>query len=227
MNIFTIYAHHEPSSFTSALKNVASSVLSAQGHELFETDLYASGFAPKAEKYDFVTTSGEHFNYMLEQRHAAQHDNAFAPDIKEEINKLLISDLVIIHTPIWWFSVPAVLKGWFDRVLAMGVAWDGGKIYETGLLRGKSVMLCAVAGGPKEYYQVNGRHKATMEQILHPIQHGTFAFCGMDVIEPFIVYNALGLDRSGREAVLKEYTFKIENIVNSPSYLHKYDYNTK
>lgn len=223
MNIFTIYAHHEPSSLTSALKNVAASVLTSQGHELFETDLYGSGFSPKAEKYDFVVSSGGHFNYMLEQRYAAQHGRTFAPDITEEINKLLVSDLVIIHTPIWWFSVPAVLKGWFDRVLAMGVAWDGGKIYENGLLRGKSVMLCAVAGGPREYYQQNGRHKATMEQILHPIHHGTFAFCGMDVIEPFIVYNSLGMDQASREALLKEYTFKIEHIEDSPSFLHKFD----
>lgn len=223
MTILSIYAHHEPSSFTAALKNVSASVLSSQGHRLLESDLYASGFSPKAEKYDFVTSSGDHFNYMLEQKHAAQADMSFAPDIKSEIDKLMMADMLIVHTPIWWFSVPAVLKGWFDRVLAMGVAWDGGKIYEKGLLRGKSVMLCAVAGGPKDYYRVDGRHKATMQQILHPIHHGTFAFCGMDVIEPFVVYNSLGLDQGGRDLVLKEYTFKVSNVVSSPSFLHKYD----
>ncbi len=224
MNILSVYAHHEPSSLTSALKNVASSVILSQGHELLESDLYGSGFAPKAEKYDFETTTGGHFNYMLEQRHAAGQDLAFAPDIKQELQKLQSADIIIFHTPIWWFSVPAVLKGWFDRVLAMGVAWDGGKIYENGLLKGKSAMLCAVAGGPQEYYQPGGRHQASMQQILHPIHHGTFAFCGMDVIEPFVVYNSLGLDEPSREAVLKEYQFKIEHIIDSPAYLHKYDY---
>lgn len=223
MNILSVYAHHEPSSLTAALKNVATSTLASQGHQLYESDLYGSGFSPKAEKYDFVTTSGGHFNYMLEQRHAALQDMSFAPDISDEIGKLLAADVIIFHTPIWWFSVPAVLKGWFDRVLAMGVAWNGGKIYEDGLLRGKSVMVCAVAGGPKEYYQVNGKHQATMLQILHPIHHGTFAFCGLDVIEPFIVYNSLGLDEPARETVLKEYQFKIEHIIDSPAYLHKYD----
>jgi len=223
MNILSVYAHHEPSSLTSALKNVATSTLLSQGHQLIETDLYGSGFSPKAEKYDFVTSSGGHFNYMLEQRHAAQSGMAFAPDIADEIGKLLAADVIIFHTPIWWFSVPAVLKGWFDRVLAMGVAWDGGKIYENGLLRGKSVMLCAVAGGPKEYYQPGGRHQASMQQILHPIHHGTFAFCGMDVIEPFIVYNSLGLDEQARDATLKDYQFKVEHIIDSPAYLHKYD----
>lgn len=223
MNILSIYAHHEPSSLTSALKNVAVSTLTSQGHQLFETDLYGSGFSPKAEKYDFATSSGGHFNYMLEQRHAAQGGMTFAPDIADEIGKMLAADVIIFHTPIWWFSVPAVLKGWFDRVLAMGVAWDGGKIYDQGLLRGKSAMLCVVAGGPKEYYQVSGKHQATMQQILHPIQHGTFAFCGLDVIEPFIVYNSLGLDNQACNDVLKEYQFKIDHIIDSPSYFHKYD----
>lgn len=223
MNILSVYAHHEPSSLTAALKNVSTSTLTKQGHQLYETDLYASGFAPKAEKFDFVTSRGGHFNYMLEQQHAAQQNMSFAPDITDEIGKVLASDIIIFHTPIWWFSVPAVLKGWFDRVLAMGVAWDGGKIYENGLLRGKSAMLCAVAGGPKEYYQVNGRHQATMNQILHPIHHGTFAFCGMNVLEPFVVYNSLGLDTAGCEAVLKDYQFRVEHIVDSPSYFHRYD----
>lgn len=160
---------------------------------------------------------------MLEQRFASNNGLAFAPDIISELDKIRQADLVIFHTPIWWFSVPAVLKGWFDRVLVMGVAWDGGKIYENGLFRGKTAMLCAVAGGPREYYQENGKHKATMNQILHPIHHGTFAFCGMDVLEPFVVYNALGETSVGYEQILKDYQFKIDNLLTSPTYLQKFD----
>ena len=223
MNILSIYVHHEPSSFTAALKNTATSLLLSQGHNLVESDLYGSGFSVKAEKYDFNVMSGTHFNYMLEQRFAAAKDMAFAADITAEIEKLMAAELIIIHTPIWWLSVPAALKGWFDRVLAMGVAWDGGRIYENGLLRGKKVMLCAVAGGPKEYYQQEGKHRATIEQLLHPIQWGTLAFCGMDVLEPFVVFNALGLDSNDRAQVMREYQFKVEHIIDSPTYLHKYD----
>lgn len=223
MNILTIYAHHEPTSFTAALKNVSISVLSGQGHNMFETDLYGSGFAPKAEKYDFTTTTGGQFNYMLEQRNAAHNSMAFAPDIVAELEKLAQAELIIIHTPIWWFSVPAVLKGWFDRVLAMGVAWDGGKIYEKGLMRGKKVMLCVVAGGPQEYYRPDGKHAATMTEILHPIQHGTFSFCGFDVLDPYIVYNSLGMNQNQRAEVLKQYQFKVEHVVDSPSYFSKFD----
>ena len=223
MNILSVYAHHEPSSFTGALKNTATSILSNQGHSVVESDLYAMGFSAKAEKYDFNTYSGGHFNYMLEQRYAANNGGTFSVDIIGELNKIKNADIIIFHTPIWWFSVPAVLKGWFDRVLAMGVTWDGGKIYEKGLLRGKTAFICAVAGGPKDFYRPEGKHKATIEDILHPIHHGTLAFCGMDVLEPFVVFNALGLDSNDRARVLKEYQFKIEHLIDSPTYLIKYD----
>jgi NAD(P)H dehydrogenase (quinone) len=222
MNILSLYCHHEPSSFTSSLKNVATSVLVSQGHQVVEDDLYASGFEAKAEKYDFTVLSGNHFNYMLEQSYAVKKGMAFAPDIQAEIQKLLKADIILIHTPIWWLSVPALLKGWFDRVLVMGIAWDGGKIYEKGLLRGKSVMLSVVAGGPPEFFQPEGKHKATIGQILHPIHHGTLAFCGLDIMEPFVVFNSFGLNTIERAAVLKDYQSRIEHLVDNPNYLYKY-----
>jgi len=223
MTILSVYAHHEPASLTSSLKNVAFSVLSHQGHKVLESDLYGSGFSPIAEKFDFTTTSGKHFNYMLEQKHAQLSGMGFAPDIVGELEKVAQADVLLFHTPLWWLSVPAVLKGWFDRVLAMGVAWDGGKIYEKGLLRGKKAMLCVVAGGPEDYFREDGKHQATIQQVLHPIQHGTLAFCGLDVIEPFVVLNSLGKDEQELAQVLQEYQFKIEHIIDSPAYYHMFD----
>ncbi|MEX1995209.1 MAG: NAD(P)H-dependent oxidoreductase, partial [Candidatus Saccharimonadales bacterium] len=158
MNILIVYAHHEPSSFTAAMKNQAAEYLTRQGHSVTISDLYGQGFSAVAQKWDFVTTSGNHFNYMLEQKHAAQLNMAFSPDIVGEIQKIQAADLILFLTPIWWFGVPAILKGWFDRVLAMGVVWNSGQIYESGLLRGKQAMVIAAAGGPAHYYQENGKH---------------------------------------------------------------------
>jgi NAD(P)H dehydrogenase (quinone) len=222
VNIFIVYAHHEPSSFTSAMKNLATEVFTAQGHSVVISDLYGQGFSPLAQKWDFVTTSGRHINYMFEQKHAANLDLAFSPDILGEIKKLRSADLVLFVTPIWWFSVPAILKGWFDRILAMGVAWDGGKIYEDGLLRGKQAMIIAAAGGPAEYYHEQGRHRATAVQVLHPINHGTLAFCGMDVHEPFVAMNVLGQDTSARAKTLTELQFRLEHLFDSPEWLIRF-----
>lgn len=222
MNVLIVYAHHEPTSFTSSMKNLAIETLGQQGHSVVVSDLYGQGFNPTAQKWDFVTTSGGHFNYMLEQRHAARLDNAFSPDILGEIQKLQTAEVVLFVTPIWWFSVPAILKGWFDRVLAMGVAWDSGKFYENGLLRGKQAMVVATAGHPAEYYQPNGKHKANSQQILHPINHGTLAFCGFNVHEPYVALNILGLDDAGRAKALKDLEFRLTNMLASPQWLTFY-----
>ncbi len=222
-NILIVYAHHEPTSFTSAMKNVAVEVLSHQGHQVVVSDLYAEGFNPTAQKWDFVTTSGDHFNYMLEQKHAAKLGMTFSPDILGEINKLKAADLTILVTPIWWFGVPAILKGWFDRVLAMGVTWDGGKIYEQGLMLGKQAMIIGSAGGPAAYYKPDGKHKADINNVLHPINHGTLAFCGFNVHEPFVTFNTLGLDQEGRAKVLSDLQFRLTHVFDSPQWLESFN----
>jgi NAD(P)H dehydrogenase (quinone) len=222
MNVLIVYAHHEPTSFTSAMKNLAVQVLSGQGHSVGVSDLWGQGFSATAQKWDFITTTGGHFNYMLEQKHAAKLDLAFSPDIIAEIQKVKEAELVLFVSPIWWFSVPAILKGWFDRVLAMGVAWDGGKIYENGLMRGKQAMLVMGGGGPTQYYQENGKHKATPVQILHPINHGTLAFCGFDVHEPYVALNVLGAGNDGRAQMLNDLQYRLENLTKSPNWLVKY-----
>lgn len=222
MNILIVYAHHEPTSFTAAMKNVALQNLSAQGHTVTVSDLYGQGFSAVAQKWDFVTTSGRQFNYMLEQKHSAQLQNAFSPDILAEIQKIKAADAVIIITPLWWSSVPAILKGWFDRVLAMGVAWDTDKIYENGLMRGKQAMLVVAAGHPAEYFKPAGRHLTTTAQMLHPINHTTLAFCGFNVQEPFIAMNTLGSSQEVLDKTLKDWQFRATNFINSPQWLAFY-----
>lgn len=219
MNVLIVYAHHEPTSFTAAMKNLAIEVFQSHGHKVVVSDLYAQGFNPLAQKWDFVTTSGNHFNYMLEQKHAARLDWAFSPDIVGEIEKIKEADLLLIVSPIWWFSVPAILKGWFDRVLAMGVAWNSGKIYENGLLGGKQAMMVVNAGGPSEYYSVEGRHRATAIQILHPINYGTLAFCGYNVHEPYISYSTISAGDAARAQMLKDLRYRLEHMLDSPQWL--------
>ncbi|HET9722131.1 MAG TPA: NAD(P)H-dependent oxidoreductase [Candidatus Saccharimonadales bacterium] len=219
MNILIIYAHHEPTSFTGAMKNLALTTLEEQGHSVTVSDLYGQGFSAVAQKWDFVTTSGNHFNYMLEQKHAANLELAFSPDILGEIQKMQAADIILFITPIWWMSVPALLKGWFDRVLAMGVAWDTGKIFENGMMRGKQAMVVAAAGAPADYFQENGRYRSTPVQALHPINHGTLAACGFNVHEPYVALNMLGIGKDDREKVLQELQFRLQNLVSSPQWL--------
>ncbi|HEX5448209.1 MAG TPA: NAD(P)H-dependent oxidoreductase [Candidatus Saccharimonadales bacterium] len=219
MNILIVYAHHEPGSFTSSLKNLAVEVLEEQGHTVVVSDLYGQGFSAVAQKWDFVTTSGNHFNYMLEQKHAANLGMSFSPDILGEIQKIQTSELVLFIAPMWWMSVPAILKGWFDRVLAMGFAWDDGKIFENGKLRGKQAIMITTAGFPAEYFSPAGRYKADPNQILYPINYGTLATCGFNVHEPFLALNILGSTQESRDKIIKDYEYRIRNLTASPQWL--------
>jgi NAD(P)H dehydrogenase (quinone) len=222
MNILVVYAHNEPTSLTASIKNAGVSTMQSLGHTVVESDLYALGFHPVAGKYDFTTLRPEHFSYLLEQKHATTNDWGYSPDIVSEMQKIQNADLIIFYTPIWWFSVPAIMKGWFDRVLNMGFAWDGGKIYEAGLLRGKQSMIVGLAGGPEEYYQPLGKHRATLRQILHPIHHGTLAFCGLDVLEPFLVYSSMSKTPEEYTALIETHRTFIAQALTTPRFLSRY-----
>lgn len=222
MTILVVYAHHEPSSFTASMKNLAVQELSAQGHNVIVSDLYAQGFSAVAQKWDFVTTTGKHFNYMLEQKHAAELDMSFAPDIVGELQKLAEAELLLVVAPLWWFSVPALLKGWFDRVLAKGVVWDEGRTYQDGLLRGKQAMLAVCAGDPADDYRDQGRHHANLAQVLHPVNYGTLAYCGFDVHEPFVAAGLNRADPAQLQQLLDELHFRLKNILTSPNWLVKH-----
>lgn len=205
MNVLIVYAHHESKSFNAAMKELAASVLTHQGHQVKVSDLYAMKFKSAADRHDFQPVSNaSHINYMLEQRENAKKDS-FTMDIKEEQEKLKWADLVVFQFPIWWFSVPAILKGWFDRVLAAGVAWNFGMIYDKGLFRGKKAMLAVTTGGPKDLYSKDGAHAAGIVEMLHPILHGTLFFCGMDVLPPFVAYGVFQAGEEGRKRYLEEY----------------------
>jgi putative NADPH-quinone reductase len=159
---------------------------------------------------------------MLEQKHAAGLDNAFSPDILGEIQKIQAAEMIIFTTPLWWFGAPAILKGWFDRVLAMGVAWDNDKIYENGLLRGKQAVLITSAGDPANYFTVEGKHKTTPLQLLHPINHGTLALCGLDVQQPFVALNINAANDGERAQILKNLELRLQHLVDTPQWLIKY-----
>ena len=83
-------------------------------------------------------------------------------------------------------------------------------------------MMVVSAGGPKEYYSKDGKHRASMTEILHPVNHGTLAFCGYDVHEPFSAINTLGQSKEEIEATLNDLRFRLKNLTTSPNWLTKY-----
>lgn len=101
--------------------------------------------------------------------------------------------------PLWWFGLPAVLKGWADRVLAMGRIYGSGRFYSDGVFRGKRALLSITTGGPNDDYEKGGWN-GDIEAILRRIQRGIFEFVGFSVLSPQVFYGPARMsDDRGQE----------------------------
>lgn len=205
MQVLIIHAHPEKQSFCSSLARHAKEQLTQQGHTVQTSDLYAMGFNPVGGENDFSARSNpDYFKYQVEQVHAYEHDH-FRPDVKTEMDKLLNCDLLIFNFPLWWFGLPAILKGWVDRVFAMGFAYGNGKgVYENGTFSDKTAFLCFTTGGPEIAY--NGGKNGGLDSILFPIHHGMFYFTGMTVLPPFISFGSARKESFELQAELESYS---------------------
>ena len=109
MRVLVLYAHPVETSFVAALHAVVVETLTKGGHAIDDCDLYAEGFDPvmsRQERLDYHDTA---INRRLVGEHAARLQAAEA--------------LVLVH-PVWNYGFPAILKGYIDRVLIPGVAFD-------------------------------------------------------------------------------------------------------
>lgn len=222
MNILVVSAHMNAQSLVGSLHNAALSALERAGHTVSITSLYSQGFNPVASSVDFATSSGVTANYMFEQQRTMNVGGGFSPDIQDEMKKITDADLILIHFPLWWSGPPAILKGWLERVLAMGFAWGSDNRYEKGLLHGKRVLLCVTVGDPGSYYSAEGMHGASVEQHLYPLLHSTLAFCGLDVLKPIVIQNVTAADRSEMETKINEYQSMLASIDKFDKYLYKH-----
>lgn len=215
MNVFIVHAHPEPQSFNGALTRHAQEVLKAAGHEVRVSDLYAMGWNPVSDRRNFTTVANPAlFRQQQEEMHANQH-NGFAPEIQAELEKIDWCNVLIFQFPLWWFSVPAILKGWVDRVFAMGRTYGGGRFYDRGVFKGKRAMLSLTTGGMSSMYAEDGLN-GDVHMLLYPLNHGIFRFTGFDVLPPFVAYAAARVTDADRAAYLNAYAERLRTLETTP-----------
>lgn len=195
MNVLIVYAHPEPRSLNGSLKDFAVNHLQQAGHQVQVSDLYAMQWKAPLDAADTLAPPvGAHFDATLDSRFA--YDNQLqAADIAAEQEKLRWADTVIFQFPLWWFSMPAIMKGWFDRVYANGFAYGVGEHndhhwgdrYGEGTLAGKRAMLVVTTGGWESHYAPRGIN-GPIEDLLFPIQHGMLFYPGFSVLPPLVLY---------------------------------------
>jgi NAD(P)H dehydrogenase (quinone) len=128
MQISVILAHPDQSSFNSAIAQTAVQTIKANGHRVFFHDLYQENFDP-----------------LLPRREISK-DSELPPAIKQHCAEIAAADGIIIVHPNWWGQPPAILKGWVDRVIRPGVAYefledDPGEGVPRGLLKARTALV--------------------------------------------------------------------------------------
>lgn len=128
MNLLVLLAHPDPASFNHAIAERVTRALRAAGHELILHDLYAEGFDP-------ILPAAE-----------IKRNAPLPPEIQRHCDELSAADGIVIVHPNWWGQPPALLKGWIDRVIRPGVAYefvpgDGGEGVPRGLLKARAVLV--------------------------------------------------------------------------------------
>ena len=197
MNVLLVYAHPEPRSLNGALKDLAVEHLSARGHQVRVSDLYAMRWKAVADGLDFQNHDPSQRLAYVHASKSAFAEGSQSPEIEGEQQKLLWADAVIFQFPLWWFAMPAILKGWIDRVYAYGFAYgvgvhEGerwGDRYGEGTLLGRRALISTTIGGRAPHYSDRGVNGA-LDELLFPIQHGILFYPGMQVLPPFAVYQS-------------------------------------
>ncbi|MEV0433525.1 NAD(P)H-dependent oxidoreductase [Nocardia sp. NPDC050413] len=122
MRVLWVFAHPEPRSLTAQLRTAGIAALREAGHEVIESDLYAMNWNPVVTAGDFAYDGVERLD-VAEESEAALRTGRLAADIRAEHDKLAWADTVVLHFPLWWYGMPAIMKGWLDRVLVQGYAY--------------------------------------------------------------------------------------------------------
>ncbi len=190
MKILVVTAHPEENSFNASLADKSTHVLRQAGDIVTFIDLYKENFDPRESRYCYSDRiNPERFDAMLEQRH--HWSTCQLPeDIKGYINQLQRADLLILHFPFWWFGMPAILKGWMDRVFVYGGLYNSRQRHENGVMKGKRALMVVTAGASANACGHNGRD-GDMRLMLWPALHA-LQYIGYSVLEPYLIYGVRG-----------------------------------
>ena len=165
MKHLIIYVNPEEESFCHDIKECVVNFSKNKGHEIQVRDLYRIGFDPVLKLEDL----------RLEK------EEKVVSEIKEEQNYIDWADTITFIYPIWW-QIPAMMKGYFDRVFSNGYAYRLEDDQPKGLLPKKKVLRYNPMGSPRELYEENGLRKA----FENTIDIGILESSGLDVVDSIL-----------------------------------------
>jgi NAD(P)H dehydrogenase (quinone) len=136
VQVLVIYCHPVAESFAAAAHGIVLQTLAARGHEVVDVDLYAENFDP-------VMSRQERLDYQNTERNIRP--------VRKYDEQLATAEAIVLVYPAWWYGMPAMLKGYFDRVWLPGVAFDvtpDGRVLTERLQRIRRIIVVTTYGGP-------------------------------------------------------------------------------
>ncbi|TCL08413.1 NAD(P)H dehydrogenase (quinone) [Shimia isoporae] len=191
MHVLTVLDHPNPNAFSAAAAQAFMRGAQAAGHSTELADLNAEGFNPLWSLADIKNTT--------------------PPDVLAEQARIARADAICLVFPLFWWGMPAMTKGWVDRVFRWGWAYDQLDDPETSLQRARSGVLLVPAGGRSDEIKNEGYLEALETAWIK----GTFGYFGLSPRKLEVLYGATGSD--ARRAALLEQSYKIGFTLASPN----------
>lgn len=195
MRVLWIYAHPEPLSLNGSLRDEGVATLRGLGHEVRQSDLYAMDWRAAVTDADFPDREPGRLRVGVRQE-AGYHAGTLTADVRAEQEKVRWADTLVVQFPLWWFGMPAILKGWFDRVFTQGFAFGlhdpvsgRQRRYGDAALAGRRALTITSFGAREASMGPRGIH-GDVEQLLFPLLHGIFWYTGIEALPPFTVAGA-------------------------------------
>lgn len=185
-----------------------------------ESDLYAMGWNPVVSGEDFAHDASERL-IVGDASALAYGSGALSADIVEEQRKIAWADTLVFQFPLWWYGMPAILKGWFDRIFVKGFAFGvndpstGQTLrYGQGKLAGKTAMVITSVGARESSIGVRGIN-GEINDLLFPLQHGTLWYTGIAVVPPLVVHGADRATAEDFELAAKQLRGRLQDLPNT------------
>ncbi|MEV0247199.1 NAD(P)H-dependent oxidoreductase [Nocardia sp. NPDC050712] len=213
-SILWILAHPDRDSLSHALYRHGVAHLRNAGHRVEAVDLYAEDWNPVLGDAD--TNGAPGATLSDRQRHATQQ-RTLPADVLRHQQLVTDAHTVIVQFPLWWYGMPAILKGWFDRVFtngfAFGVRDENGKVrkYGDGGLAGRRLLPLVTAGdrgvalGPRG---ISG----DIEDVLWPLLHGTAHYTGMLPLRPHLLGSVHHADDATHRRNADDLTTRLDGL---------------
>ena len=211
-----VHAHPRRGSLNGRLFEEGVQELS-QRYEVTTSDLYAQGFDPVLSDRDLGERAEEPGN-IAELLGEAYTGGRLPAEVCAEQAKLAAAELLVLQFPLWWYGPPAILKGWFDRVLTAGFAYgdldpDLGvpRRYGDGGLTGRKALVVVTAGEDARSIGARGI-SGDLESLLFPLTHGVLWYVGIEALDLHVIHDADTLGSSGVDREVQRLRERLRGI---------------